>query len=79
MPEQLSRVSGTSANLQPGEILSVKDLLYALLLPSGNDAAVLLSYLFGMIMGMQREKKLASYGLYKEDLLSGDLAKAFSS
>ncbi|MGH2506028.1 MAG: D-alanyl-D-alanine carboxypeptidase family protein, partial [Ktedonobacteraceae bacterium] len=31
---------GSNANLQVGDTLSLKDLLYALLLPSGDDAAV---------------------------------------
>lgn len=31
---------GTSAELQAGDIISLKDLLYALMLPSGNDASV---------------------------------------
>lgn len=34
-------VSGSSmADLEPGDTLSLKDLLYALMVPSGNDAAV---------------------------------------
>ena len=32
-------VGGSSMGLQPGEILPLSDLLYGLLLPSGNDAA----------------------------------------
>ena len=36
-------ISGTSALLETGDRLTVQDLLYALLLPSGNDAAVALS------------------------------------
>lgn len=34
---------GTSMNLQAGERLTVRELLYGLLLPSGNDAAVALA------------------------------------
>lgn len=36
-------VSGTKAGLKPGDLMSVEGLLYALLLPSGNDAAQVLS------------------------------------
>lgn len=35
-----SRVEGSALNLQPGEQFYFKDLLYAMLLPSANDAAV---------------------------------------
>jgi D-alanyl-D-alanine carboxypeptidase (penicillin-binding protein 5/6) len=38
---------GTSAGLKQGERLTVRDALYALLLPSGNDAAVALAEHFG--------------------------------
>lgn len=38
---------GTSAGLNQGERLTVRDALYALLLPSGNDAAVALAEHFG--------------------------------
>ena len=35
--------TGSTAQLRPGDFLSVEDLLYGLLLPSGNDAAVALA------------------------------------
>lgn len=34
---------GTSANLQYSDILTIYELLHALMLPSGNDAAVALA------------------------------------
>lgn len=37
------QMPGTSAALQPGETLTLEDLLYGLLLPSGNDAALALA------------------------------------
>ena len=55
--EQIVRVShrasiifGTSALLEEGDRLTVEDLLYALLLPSGNDAAIVLSEFYGRRM-----------------------------
>jgi D-alanyl-D-alanine carboxypeptidase (penicillin-binding protein 5/6) len=36
-------VGGTTAGLAPGERMSVRNLLYGMLLPSGNDAAVTLA------------------------------------
>jgi D-alanyl-D-alanine carboxypeptidase len=38
VPEYL--IKGTTANLHPRDLLSLKELLYAMLLPSGNDAAI---------------------------------------
>ena len=37
------QVEGSSMGLQPGEKLSMRDLLYGLLLPSGNDAAIVIA------------------------------------
>lgn len=45
-----ANTSGTSAGLKAGGILSVRDLLYGLMLPSGNDAAVSLAEFFGEIL-----------------------------
>lgn len=42
---QYCGAEGSSVYLKPGEELTVRDLLYGLLLESGNDAAVALSYL----------------------------------
>ena len=36
-------IGGTTANLAEGDICSVLDLLYGMMLPSGNDAAIALS------------------------------------
>ena len=41
--KQSSEVIGTSAELKQNDILSVYDLFYGLMLPSGNDAALLLA------------------------------------
>lgn len=51
MPEAVG-VEGSSMYLQAGEVLSVQDLLYGLLLQSGNDAAVALAiYCGGTVEG----------------------------
>ncbi|KAJ1472654.1 beta-lactamase/transpeptidase-like protein [Baffinella frigidus] len=39
--------SGTNAKLRAGEEYTVRELLYALMLPSGNDAAIALAEFFG--------------------------------
>jgi len=40
-------MSGTSAELRMGDVLSVWDVLHGLMLPSGNDAAIALAEHFG--------------------------------
>ena len=40
-------IPGTSIYLKKGESLTVKELLYGLMLPSGNDAATALAYVVG--------------------------------
>ena len=53
---------GTSAQLQTGDILPLKDLLYGLMLPSGNDASVAIAETIGKII--QRNKKKPSKKTY---------------
>lgn len=43
-------MEGTSANLTSGDSLSILDLLYGLLLPSGNDAGIALAQYFGKFL-----------------------------
>ena len=38
-----SDIRGTTANLETGDVLTVEQLLYGLMLPSGNDAAFALA------------------------------------
>ena len=45
--ERADQTGGTSARVRVGEKLSVRELLYGLLLPSGNDASVALAEHFG--------------------------------
>ena len=45
--ERADRTGGSSSKVQAGERLSVRELLYGLLLPSGNDASVALAEHFG--------------------------------
>jgi D-alanyl-D-alanine carboxypeptidase (penicillin-binding protein 5/6) len=45
--ERADRTSGSTSGVRAGEHLPVRELLYGLLLPSGNDAAVALAEHFG--------------------------------
>ena len=49
--ERADKTPGSSAKLNAGEKLPVKELLYGLLLPSGNDASVALAEHFGPRFG----------------------------
>jgi serine-type D-Ala-D-Ala carboxypeptidase (penicillin-binding protein 5/6) len=53
-----SDIRGTCANLKVGDILTVDQLLYGLMLPSGNDAAFALAQHFGKKLYKQKYKKI---------------------
>lgn len=44
-----------------------------MLLPSGNDAAILLSQLIGLLINLHNRRKLAGYDLYNPNTVSEDL------
>lgn len=47
VPDEAIGIEGSSIYLQKGEMLSVRDLLYGLMLQSGNDCAVALAVIVG--------------------------------
>ena len=47
IPDEVVRICGTTASLCPGEKLSINDLMYGMMLPSGNDAAFTLANFLG--------------------------------
>lgn len=49
-------MEGTSANLRIDEEFLIIDLLYGLLLPSGNDAGVALAQYFGKFLSFKFTK-----------------------
>jgi serine-type D-Ala-D-Ala carboxypeptidase (penicillin-binding protein 5/6) len=48
--ENAASISGTTANLKGGQRVKIIDLLHALMLPSGNDAALTLAECFGELI-----------------------------
>ena len=50
-------IGGTTANLKVDEIYTVTELLYGLMLPSGNDAAIMLSELIGLLQNLKNKNK----------------------
>ena len=53
--DKAAEMPGTSAELQAGDLLTLNDLFYGLMLPSGNDASVAIAEAVGKII--QRHKK----------------------
>ena len=43
IPPEATNVEGSSIYLQPGEVLTIRELLYGMMLQSGNDAAIALA------------------------------------
>jgi D-alanyl-D-alanine carboxypeptidase (penicillin-binding protein 5/6) len=54
--ERADKTSGSTADIREGEKYSVGDLLYGLLLPSGNDAAVALAEHFGPRLAREKSQ-----------------------
>ena len=50
VPKYCSKTPGTTANLRKREKLKMHQLFYAMLLPSGNDAALTLADFFGNVL-----------------------------
>ena len=46
----VAQIIGTTANLIEGDTLTIQELLYGMMLPSGNDAATALAIHFGAIL-----------------------------
>jgi serine-type D-Ala-D-Ala carboxypeptidase (penicillin-binding protein 5/6) len=62
-----AKITGTSADLREGDTLSIQQLFYGMMLPSGNDAAFLLAEYFGSIL---RTKKYFSCDINKKSVHS---------
>ena len=63
VPSSIYAVQGSKMNLVPGEQVTVKNLLYGLMLPSGNDAAYTFSYYYpggvtGFVFDMNKKAEL---------------------
>ncbi len=45
--QNASKLIGTTAHLKEGDLISIQDLYYGMMLPSGNDAAYTLAEFYG--------------------------------
>lgn len=55
--ETASKLIGTTAEIKKGYKLSLEDLFYGMMLPSGNDAAYQIAQIGGEILKLCREEK----------------------
>lgn len=56
---QVSKIIGTSAELKEGDTLSVDQLMYGMMLPSGNDAAFALAEYFGSLLKRKKYQNMS--------------------
>lgn len=54
--EEATHVIGTSAELVAGDMLTIEQLMYGMMLPSGNDAAFALAQHFGNLLLPRKEQ-----------------------
>ncbi len=50
-------IGGTTAKLNVGEVYNLKELLYGMMLPSGNDAAIAISEAISLMMNLKSKNK----------------------
>ena len=73
--QRADRTRGSTSGIRAGEIVTVKELLFGLLLPSGNDASVAFAEHFGSRLAKSTEKK-SSYELFIQAM--NDKAKSLA-
>lgn len=49
-------INGTHSGLREGDQISLKDAFYGMMLPSGNDAALLIAHYFGLLLQYYSKK-----------------------
>lgn len=60
IPENAPKVMGTKAGVRGGDVFRVDDLLYAMMLPSGNEVALCLAECFGQTVAKEENKDAIS-------------------
>ena len=77
--EEASHVLGTSAELVPGDMLTLQQLMHGLMLPSGNDASYALAAYFGEILLPKKEQFDTIYNIDEPAEEAKDGAVEFDS
>jgi D-alanyl-D-alanine carboxypeptidase len=49
-------VGGTTAKLNVDEVYTLKELLYGMMLPSGNDAAIVVSEVISLMINLKQKQ-----------------------
>jgi D-alanyl-D-alanine carboxypeptidase (penicillin-binding protein 5/6) len=62
--QRADETEGSTAGVRTGEKISVRELLYGLMLPSGNDASVALAEHFGTRLAPPNKKYASSYDAF---------------
>lgn len=62
--EEADKTEGSTAGVRAGEKISVRELLYGLMLPSGNDASVAFAEHFGSRLAPSEKKYASSYDAF---------------
>lgn len=62
-----AEISGTTAFLREGMEMSIMDLMFGMMLPSGNNAAYTLALAIGSVLLMEADGKLNYSVLYDVD------------
>jgi serine-type D-Ala-D-Ala carboxypeptidase (penicillin-binding protein 5/6) len=62
--QRADETEGSTAGVRTGERISVRELLYGLMLPSGNDASVALAEYFGSRLALANKKYASSYNAF---------------
>ena len=57
--------------------MSINELMYGLMLPSGNDAALLLAEVFGLLIHTEYRRKLKIFDVYDPQSFRNYYGKSF--
>ena len=55
-----AKIGGTTATLKEGDVLTLRQLMHGMMLPSGNDAAYQIAEFFGQVL---KERKYGGSGV----------------
>lgn len=69
-------IGGTTARLNVGQVYTLRELLYGMMLPSGNDAAIAISEAISLMMSLRQKNKY--FDPYSEDWFEEYENKSYS-
>jgi len=60
VPKFAAEIHGTHSGLRENEVINIKDLLYGLMLPSGNDSALTIAHGFGLLLIKAKKSRVVN-------------------